>query len=95
MDISVGMTMVMVVTMGVAMLVAVKMANEKGNGNVNECQVTTLYKQHEMKTLTILDLFLSAIILFAVSLISLSLEAILVAWRLDIARMRESLPLST
>ena len=75
MDISVGMTMVMVVTMGVAMLVAVKMANKKGNGNVNECQVKTLYKQHEMKTLTILDLFLSAIILFVISISSLSLEA--------------------
>ena len=50
--------------------------NGKGYGNDNECQVSTLYKQHEMKTLTILDFFLSAIILFAVSLSSLSLDLI-------------------
>ena len=58
--------------------------NDSGNGNVNdnenEWQVPTLYKQHEMKTLTILDFFLSAIILSAISLSSISLEVNLLAW---------------
>ena len=33
-----------------------------GNGNVNEWQVPTLYKQHEMKTTTVLYFFLLEII---------------------------------
>ena len=66
-----------------------QMANDSGNvnvsgkknvnGNVNEWQVPILYKQHELKTLTILDLFLLEIIVFTMSLRSLSLEASLVA----------------
>ena len=59
---------------------AVAMENDNGNGNGNEWQVPTLYKQHEMKTLTIFDYFLLAIILFAISLSSLSLEVNLEAW---------------
>ena len=61
-----------------------KMANDSGNGNGsgngigngngningNEWKVPTLYKQHEMKTLTILDFFLSSIILFSISLLA-------------------------
>ena len=48
-----------------------------------------------METLTILDLFLSTIILFTISLSSLSLEYSLVARSWEISRMRASFPLSS
>ena len=74
------MEMEMSVRMEMKIGVAMVMANVNGNGNGNEWQVPTIYLKHEMKTLTILDFFLSAIVLFALSLISLSLEDSLVAW---------------
>ena len=55
-----------------------QMANVSGNVNGNEWQVPALYKQHVIKTLTILDVFPLEIILFGISLRYLSLEAILV-----------------
>ena len=66
--------------------------NENDNHNENGWQVQTLYKQHEMNTLTILDFFLSVIILFVISLSSLSLEASLVASSWSIAQMQAYFP---